>query len=346
MRAAESPMSFFVLATAATLALFTAPAEAQAGDAAVRALADRALRNQPPTVMEKTLTPSGWDSHDYSSPARYYWPDPAGPGLPWIRKDGSPDLEAIARSDEPRLAHFIDDVEALVAAWKAKGDAKYAARAALYLRAWFLDPATRMNPNFRGAQFIAGKDRGRGAGLIDFSGLWRLLDAASALEAWRDRPKAESDGLRVWMADYLAWLDSDAGAAMESRAVNNHGTWFAVQRVALLLFLGRRDDARSFLEAATARLAAEQFKSDGEQPLEAARADGISYSLFNLEAWKVLAGLADRAGARIDLSGPARASAFIAPYLSAPSTWPWSQKTPLARGAGAFLARAPWEKAE
>ena len=52
-------------------------------EAAALVRADLALRNQPPTVMEKTLMPSGWDMHDYSSLARYYWPDLTG-GRPFL----------------------------------------------------------------------------------------------------------------------------------------------------------------------------------------------------------------------------------------------------------------------
>ena len=307
--------------------------------------ADRALMAPPPTVMEKTLMPEGWDPHEYSSPARYYWPDPAAPdGLPWTVKDGFPNLEAIARSDAPRLSRLIEDVDALVADWKAGAGEKYAARAALYLRAWFLDPATRMNPNFRGAQYIAGKDRGRGGGLIDFAQLHRLLDDCAALAGWPGWPAGEERALRQWMSEYLAWLDSDKGAASEARAANNHGTWFAVQRASLLVYLGRGGEARAYLESVAPRLEAGQFSADGRQPLEAARVDGISYSLYNLEAWARLAELALRAGAAVRLDGPRRATDFILPYVSNPAAWPWSQKDPIPASALDFLASAAWKR--
>jgi hypothetical protein len=304
--------------------------------------ADRALKAPPPTVMEKTLMPEGWDLHAYSSPARYYWPDPAkADGLPWIARDGYPNRAAIDRSDEPRLARMIGDVEALVAAWGATARPEYAARAALYLRAWFLDPATRMTPDFRGAQFVAGKDRGRGSGLIDFAQLHRLLDACRALEAWPDWPAAERADLKAWMTAYLGWLDTDKGAAKEAKAKNNHGTWFAVQRSALLLYLGRHEEARAYLERAAPVLAAGQFEADGRQPLETARVDGLSYSLYNLQAWYRLAAQARLCGARIELSAVRRAAAYVRPFLEHPEAWPWSQKDPLPRGAGDFLEGDP-----
>ena len=301
--------------------------------------ADWALSAPPPTVMEKTFMPEGWDPHEFSSPARYFWPNPSKPGgLPWIVRDGEPNLEAIAKSDEPRLARMVGDVVALVDAWSATGAEKYASRAELYLRAWFLDPATRMKPDFRGAQFIPGKNRGRGTGLIDMATFHRLLDAVAQLDRWPGRDAVERRDVAAWCHEYLAWLDSDRGAATESRAKNNHGTWFAVQRASFLVFLGKDAEARSFIAQSAKRLAAGQFAPDGEQPLESARADGISYSLYNLAAWEALAELGRRCGAKFDETPMRRAAAWLAPFVADPSTWPKSQKNRVPANADATLA--------
>ena len=47
------------------------------------------------------------------------------------------------------------------AAWKLTGDRQYSDHAAKHLRAWFVDPATRMNPNLQYAQAIHGRFTGR-----------------------------------------------------------------------------------------------------------------------------------------------------------------------------------------
>ncbi len=44
---------------------------------------------------------------------------------------------------------------------------RYAAHAARHLRAWFVDPATRMNPHLLYSQAIHGRVTGRGIGIID-----------------------------------------------------------------------------------------------------------------------------------------------------------------------------------
>ena len=49
----------------------------------------------------------------------------------------------------------------------SRRDKRYAEHAALHLRAWFLDPATRMNPSLDYAQAIFGVSPGRGTGVID-----------------------------------------------------------------------------------------------------------------------------------------------------------------------------------
>jgi hypothetical protein len=51
--------------------------------------ADKALREKPFSVVEKTTLPPSGDRHDYLSLAPYAWPDPRRPsGLPYLIRDG------------------------------------------------------------------------------------------------------------------------------------------------------------------------------------------------------------------------------------------------------------------
>lgn len=309
----------------------------QAGDPALLpafsnllAEASIAVTQGPISVTHKTMTPPSGDKHDYMSFGRYWWPDPDRPdGLPYIRRDGktNPDSQGPA-SDRPRIGQMTDAVETLALAYFFTGEERYASRAALLIRTWFLDPATRMNPHVKYAQGIPGLREGSKSGLIDARLLGKVIDAVGLLAASKALRPGEQDALRDWFRAYLAWLRTGENPREESASLNNHGTWFDVQFAMVAVFAGETNLARTVLEAAIEKRIMAQILPDGTQPHELARTRPMFYSLFNLEAMFALARMGEHVG--LDLwSTPSHAAPriraaldHVASYADASRPWP------------------------
>lgn len=291
------------------------------------------------TVVEGETLPGG-DPHDYVSYARYWWPDPDKPGgLPFIRRDGQHNREQVARGDRHRIDHLTGAVVPLAAAWSLHRDEAAARRAGDWLRAWFIAPDTRMNPNIEYGQVQPGRNGNRGnpTGLLDTRDFARIVDALRLLDGSPALDAGETAVLRAWFNAYLDWFTTAEIAVAERTAVNNHGSWYFAQAIPFARYLARDDLARTLCEESRA-LIAHQIRADGSQPDEIERVDGLGYSRFNLEAQFQVVRLA--AGIGVDLwnytapngASLRRALDFLRPYNAAPSSWPHSQHETLAPG--------------
>ncbi|HEV2324836.1 MAG TPA: alginate lyase family protein [Terracidiphilus sp.] len=264
---------------------------------AVRMEADRAMKSGPYSVMDKQDVPPSGSKHDYVSMAPYWWPNPeTKSGLPFVRKDGQVNPARYKFPDDREFNEMRNAVHALALGYYFTGNAAYARRAVLLLRRWFLNPATRMNPNLNFAQAVPGVNTGRGTGLIEVREIPRLLDAITLLERSPAMTKTDREGLRKWFTEYLRWLETSRNGQEEAAAKNNHGSWYDQQLVGIALFLGNRDLARQTAETAETKRIALQIEADGSEPLELTRTKSFSYSVFNLDALMRLAQEADHVG--------------------------------------------------
>ncbi|MBT3287383.1 MAG: alginate lyase family protein [Victivallales bacterium] len=263
---------------------------------ALRAEADGALRVGPFSVVNDSTVPPSGDKHDYLSVGPYWWPDPAqADGLPYIRRDGEVNPERKA-GDSVAMGRMNGAVKALALAYWFTRDERYAEQAAGLLRAWFLDPATRMNSHLNFGQAIPGRCQGRGVGIIDTTGLIDLVDRVLLLcpsPHWTD---ADHEGLQAWFDVYIEWLLGSEIGQDEGRARNNHGTWYDAQVAAFALFVGHQNVAAEVLACVGEARLASQIEPDGSQPHELARTKSWSYSVYNLNAFLVLGRLGEHVG--------------------------------------------------
>lgn len=305
--------------------------------AAYRALtadADSLLDAAPLSVtMKQQTTPSG-DRHDYVSLARYFHPDPTKPdGRPYINRDGVTNPE-IDLWDRNRLGETADRVATLSLAWYLSGDRRYAAKAAELLRAWFLDPSTRMNPNFEYAQMVPGVngDKGRCYGVLDGYSFVEMLDGVSLLDGSEEWTADDSKKLKEWFGDMLDWMLTSEQGIEESRQANNHSTACDAQTIAIAMYTGRDDIARRIIGEVPARRIFTQIEPDGSQPHEMWRTLSFGYSQYNLTHFIDIFLMGGKLGMHIDKSTDSEGRNFykaldlLASYLGrSADEWPGQQ---------------------
>jgi hypothetical protein len=262
--------------------------------------ADAALPGEAYSVTNKTFVPPSGDKHDYMSIAPYWWPNSNSPdGLPYVRRDGEINPERGKVSDRSLLSSLIENVKTLALAYCFTGRENYAAQATKLLRVWFLEEATKMNPNLRYAQAIPGRNEGRGAGIIETHDLPELVDAVGLLGGSTSWRQDDQRALERWFDAYLTWLLQSPQGLAESQAQNNHGSWYDVQIASFSFFVNKKDVAKKILGEFPTKRIDKQIEPDGRQPRELERTQAWSYSLFNLEALFNAASLGDYLG--IDL---------------------------------------------
>ncbi len=251
------------------------------------------LRQQPITITASRNPRSAGGLHDFSSEGDYWWRDPNNPEGAYIQRDGltNPDNFTAHREALMRLSQ---SVPTLVAAWKLTKNRRYAVHAAKHLRAWFINPATLMNPNLLYAQAIKNKVTGRGIGIIDTIHLVEVARAATHLEASNALGTNELQTVKNWFARYLTWMTTHPYGIDEREAKNNHGTCWVMQVAEFARFTGNTKLTAYCRDRFKRVLVPTQIAADGSFPLELSRTKPYGYALLISMRWRRCAGFYPR----------------------------------------------------
>lgn len=282
------------------------------------------LQQEPIPLTNFTSERSAGGIQDFYSEGDYWWPNPDDPDGPYIRRDGQTNPENFTAHREA-MRDLSRWVAALTAAYKITKDEKYARQALRHLNAWFVDPATMMNPSLLYAQAIKGVVTGRGIGIIDTI---HLIEVAKSIQELRELgflSDADFTSLQSWFDQYATWLNTHPYGTDERDHGNNHSTWWAAQ-VAAFADLANRPDLMKVARQQFKKLLAAQMDATGGFPEELSRTKPYNYTLFNLEGYAVLAHIASTSNDNLwthqTENGNLRTAwDFMVPYIEDKSTW-------------------------
>jgi hypothetical protein len=314
-------------------------------------LANQWLSAKPQTVTEFPAQNSPGGPDDFFSQADYFWPNPANPGGPWKEIDGksNPANFQLHRKVMIRLSQAVPP---LTAAFLLTRRQEFARAAAAHLVAWFVTPATRMNPNLQYAQGYPGGPTGRSYGIID---TLHLVEPARSAGFLKDAlGPANFTAVQQWFREYLDWMKTSAPGMKERDATNNHAIAWALQAAEFARLAGdnlTRDEVRTRFETVQLPM---QENAEGGFPRELARTKPYGYSIFQFDCATALgwslgiltsdasssssnapkgAPFSTALGAGVAPQGSkdanarealCRAAAFLYPYLDDKSKWPYA----------------------
>jgi len=310
----------------------------------LRAEADKRLHEGPWTVTADHPVDANLDPHDFYGEAPFWWPDPANPAAPWVRREGHINPDRVV-ADKTALNATCDSIFALGAAAFFLDDPRYGQRAAHVINTWFLNPKTRMNPNLDYSQAIRGITEARGSAL-DGRVFIRAVQGMEFLAQSGQWDAREAAATHKWFEEYLRWLTHGKIGAEEKAGGNHRASWWTAQVAAIATFLDDKATAQMAFNHYRDSIFPRQVGAEAGAPREEERARPLVYSAFNAEAMATTCRIAQAQG--IDLwsmqskSGATLAAAItnLAPHLADRRKWDKEQIAEFQADGIYFLAFA------
>ena len=249
--------------------------------------ANKLLNAPPQTVTSAKCERSAGGVNDYYSEGDYWWPDPKNPEGPYIQRDGESNPGNFVAHREA-LFRLSEIAGTLTSAYLLTNDPKYVQAIYVHLNAWFVTPATRMNPDMLYSQAIKGRFTGRSIGLIDAI---HFIEVARSVKILHDSKVINEEvysGVKQWFGQFLAWMFTHPYGVDEMNAKNNHGTCWVMMAAAFADLTADSAKLEFCLTRFKEVLLPGQMALDGSFPLEIKRTKPYGYSLFNLDAMSTI----------------------------------------------------------
>jgi hypothetical protein len=265
-------------------------------------------------------------THDYVSEGPYWWPDPKDPKAPYIRKDGQRN-PARFNGNRTALGDMCTAALSLGMGAFFLKKPECGERANRVLAVWFVDPATRMNPNLNHGQMVRGHNEGRGTGIIDTVSFIHAAQGVALLDAAGGLDGSVGAGVRQWFAEYLKWMLESKPGLDEKKSGNNHATWWTAQAATYAALTGNSAALRMAWDHYRTYLVPTEIQPDGSCPREEERTNSLGYSSMNLDAFATLCRLAQMRGEDLwhfrTAAGLSveRSFRYLTPYVLHPDTW-------------------------
>lgn len=280
-------------------------------------------------VDDKEHVPASGNIHDYMSIGRYTWPDSTKTnGLPYVGRDGHTNPEYY-EYDREVLLKMVDRVKILSLAWFFSGNKKYASTAVEQIRIWFLKKDTYMNPNMYYGQIVKGYNSLNPTAVLDGAGFVDLLDALYVLKKYRTIGwSRDQKRVKKWFVEFLDWIETSDQGIRESKARDNTGTAYDLQRLAYNLYCGREEKAQEILDGFVKNRLYKQIDASGVQIEEIKRVSSFGYSVSNITVMMNFIMIAHNHGLSLSPDAKNRfysAIDFLTPYLNTARKWPYQE---------------------
>lgn len=263
-----------------------------------------AVTDKPPN----SVAPSG-DPHDYYNIINNFRPlqmedgsydltapfikDKRVPGT-YLYEDGS------EQWDVSRISAMQHNVTVWSLAYYFTEEKKFAKKAVEAIDMWFINPETRMNPHMEYSQVKWNHNitLWKGDGVIEFRGVYFLLDAIRLLQEAGQFTDEQNYQLNEWFSAFLEWLETSDLAIRTMVTPDFFGLYYDLMVSSIAVFVRHDVKAMNYFYNTNSRLRA-HVDDEGVFILEKPKTHCEHLTMFALEGWNAMSRIAQSMGVDI-----------------------------------------------